>query len=222
MKILLNWKQNGNLNHILNFKNQCLGNSNVILFTPSIYFTFASSNKFLIGSQNVSSFENGAFTGEVGAEMLAEIGVRYCLVGHSERRQIFKETDDDISRKIKNLKKFGITPVLCIGETLDERMAKTFFHKLTNQMKIFEDGCLIAYEPVWSIGTGLIPKNEEIFEITSFLNKNYGVETIYGGSVSEKNAKTISSIQFVEGLLIGGASLDVNKVNIIINDTTRN
>jgi triosephosphate isomerase len=221
-KIILNWKQNGSLGKLLEFKNNCIKNPNVILLAPFPYIIFASCENFYLGAQNVSSFERGAFTGEVGADMLAEIGVKYCLVGHSERRQIFNETEEEISLKIKNLKKVGIKPILCIGETLEERKSNTFFEKLSKQMKIFEDSCLLAYEPVWSIGTGLLPKEEEIADIATFIKNNFGVEVIYGGSVSEKNIKSILHINNLEGFLIGGTSLDLQKVNQIINDITRN
>ncbi len=221
MKILLNWKQNGSFGAILNFKNN-IKNGDLVLFAPFPYLGFLNSSKFQFGSQNVSQFENGAFTGEVGADILAEIGVKYCLVGHSERRQYFNETESQISSKIKQLKKNNIIPVLCVGENLEERKQGEFLEKIKQQMKVFESGVLLAYEPIWSIGTGIIPKMQEIQDMANFFFLNYGIEMFYGGSVNEKNAKEITKLNNIQGLLVGGASLDVEKVNIIINDTSRN
>ena len=221
-KIFLNWKQNGSFNDIINFKNKLIQSEGVVLFTPSPYLYFASSNKFEVGSQNVSAFGNGAFTGEVGALMLKECGVRYCLVGHSERRTIFNEKEPELSSKIKLLKQVGITPVLCVGENLEERKSGKIFSKIQKQMEIFESGVLVAYEPVWSIGTGITAKEEEIAEVSSFMHQNYKIDVIYGGSVSSSNSKSILNIPHISGVLIGGASLKVDEVNKILNDNSRN
>jgi triosephosphate isomerase (TIM) len=223
-KLFLNWKENGNFNSLLSFKTKLKQNNSVVLFPPLPYLNFAHSHKLKIGSQNVSQFEKGAFTGEVSASMLKDCKVQYCLVGHSERRSIFKETEVELLLKIKLLQKYSITPILCIGENLTERNNKTFFEKIQKQMKIFQknQNILIAYEPVWSIGTGITPSNQEIEEISNFIYKNYSIKTIYGGSVSSLNAKEILNLSYISGLLIGGASLNVNEINQILDDNFGN
>ena len=217
MKIFLNWKQNGSYASILNFINNLQETSHELtLFLPSPYLSFANNGKIKIGAQNVSCFKSGAFTGEVGAGMLKEVGVKFCLVGHSERRKYFNENNAQLKSKIKLLNLSGIIPVLCVGEEFSERKAGIFFEKLKSQMEIFETGVIIAYEPVWAIGTGLVPSNEEISEIADFFLKNYNISVLYGGSVSEDNIKNITSIKGIDGVLVGNASLDFNKVNKMI------
>lgn len=220
-KLFLNWKQNGSLQSITEFKNNIHNSNKVVLFPPLPYLTFSQSSKFEIGAQNVSAFNNGAFTGEVGASMLKNCNTKYCLVGHSERRELFKETNENLSLKIKLLKQHGITPILCIGENLYERRENKVFKKLNHQMEIFENNVLIAYEPIWSIGTGITAKIEEIEEISNFIYKNYSIKIIYGGSVSSNNAKNILQLPLISGVLIGGASLKVNEINKILDDTSR-
>jgi len=216
-KIFLNWKQNGGFSQILNFKNHLqASNYEVVLFLPNPYLYFASSTQFMIGAQNVSTFQGGAYTGEVGADMLSGCGVRYCLIGHSERRSLFNEGEDLLKSKIKLLKQNGITPVLCVGESRLEREEGKTFKALDRQMSIYESGVLVAFEPMWAIGTGKTPTEEQILEVSKFLNFNYGVEMLYGGSVSSNNAKSILNIQFVSGVLVGGASLKIEEVNKII------
>ena len=220
MKIFLNWKQNGNYILILNFLNKLLlsDKSETVLFLPSVYLSFANSGKIMLGGQNVSPFENGAFTGEIAAHMLKEVGAKFCLVGHSERRKYFKEEAKDLKLKLKALKNASITPVLCIGEELFERNNKTFFNKLAKQMEIYEEGVIIAYEPIWAIGSGLTPTIAEISEVANFFYKNYNISILYGGSVSEKNIKEITSIIGICGVLVGGASLKVETVNQMISN----
>jgi triosephosphate isomerase len=217
MKIFLNWKQNGSFTSILNFINNLQEtNHELVLFLPFPYLNFANNGKIKIGAQNVSCFKSGAFTGEVGADMLKEVGAKFCLIGHSERRKYFNENNFHLKSKIKLLKLAGITPVLCVGEELSERKSGIFFEKLKSQMEIFETGVIIAYEPIWAIGTGLVPSNEEISEIADFFLKNYKISVLYGGSVSEENIKNITSIKGIDGVLVGNASLDFNKVNKMI------
>lgn len=217
MKVFLNWKQNGNYSEILSFFNGINSFTSIaelVIFLPFPYLGFANYNKKIkIGAQDVSPFSNGAFTGEVGSEMLKEIGASFALVGHSERRKYFNENSDILSKKIKMLKRFNITPVLCIGEELFERENKTFFEKIKRQMEIYESEIIVAYEPVWSIGTGLVPSPNQISEIANFFDENYKTSILYGGSVSENNLQDIIKVKNISGVLVGGASLDFNKVN---------
>ncbi len=210
--ILFNWKANGTKELLDEINRLSIQNKNVALFLPLHLITHINSEKFQIGTQNVSIFENGAYTGEVTAQMLSEIGVKYCLVGHSERRHYLNETNEIIAKKIENLTKHGITPVLCIGENSLDRENKQEYSVLKNQMSVFTKNCIIAYEPVWAIGTGLIPQNHEIDDVVSWLKNEYGVETVlYGGSVSSKNIENLAKTQ-ANGVLVGAASLKPQEV----------
>lgn len=224
MEVILNWKQNGSFAIIEEFvKNVKTKNENVSLLLPFPYIAFAqnlcltSKAKIKIGAQNVSQFQNGAYTGEVGVEMLAELKVKECLVGHSERRSLFFEDDLSVKSKVELLTQKGITPILCVGETHEERTSKSFFEKLKKQMVSYNEKCIIAYEPVWSIGTGITPTSAEILEISNFIYENWGNKILYGGSVNESNFESIIKIKNIRGVLVGGASLFVEKVNLMLN-----
>ena len=215
MKLFLNGKQNGSYSSLLEFTNNLKegGAHEVIIFPPFPYLSFINYNKIKVGAQNVSEFENGAFTGEVGAKMLKEVNVKYCLIGHSERRLYFKEDNNILSKKITHLLNHSIIPVLCVGESLKERKCGTMFKVLEEQMKVFQEKVIVAYEPIWAIGTGSIPTIKEISEVAIFFKQNYNISILYGGSVNESNIKEISSISNIEGVLVGGASLEFKKVN---------
>ena len=162
------------------------------------------------GAQNASEHAQGAHTGEVSAPMLAEFGCRYVIVGHSERRHIYGETDAQVAAKFKAVRAAGLTPILCVGETLEERDAGSTEAVVGRQLDAvrFEAGVL-AYEPVWAIGTGRNATPEQAQEVHAFLRKKVSPETaiIYGGSVKPQNAAAIFAMPDVDGGLIGGASL---------------
>ncbi len=162
------------------------------------------------GAQNLSEHAQGAYTGEVSAEMLAEFGCRYVLVGHSERRQLYGETDAQAAAKFAAVKKAGMTPILCVGETLDERDAGQTEAVVARQLGAvdFKDAVL-AYEPVWAIGTGRNATPEQAQAVHAFLRKRVSAQTLilYGGSVKPQNAAAIFAMPDVDGGLIGGASL---------------
>ncbi len=164
-----------------------------------------------IGAQDCSSEMEGAFTGEVSARVLAEIGVRHCLVGHSERRARFHEDNSVLSAKLHQLKLVGITPVFCCGETLEMRQKGHVFQVLESQLEALKGlgiDYILAYEPVWAIGTGVTAELPQIEEVHRFLSQKLpGVPLLYGGSVKLENAESILGISQVHGLLIGGASL---------------
>jgi triosephosphate isomerase len=163
-----------------------------------------------LGAQNVSEHPQGAFTGEVSAAMLAEFGCRYVIVGHSERRQLYGESDAQAAAKFAAVQKAGMTPILCVGETLEEREAGKTEAVVARQLGAvrFESGVL-AYEPVWAIGTGRNATPEQVQEVHSFLRKRVPAQTriLYGGSVKPQNAAAIFAMADVDGGLIGGASL---------------
>ena len=162
------------------------------------------------GAQNVSEHAQGAYTGETSAAMLAEFGCRYVIVGHSERRQLYCETDAQVAAKFAAARAAGMTPILCVGETLAERDAGKTEAVVARQLGAvaFEDGVL-AYEPVWAIGTGRNATPEQAQAVHAFLRKKVPSETpiLYGGSVKPQNAAAIFAMPDVDGGLIGGASL---------------
>jgi triosephosphate isomerase (TIM) len=162
------------------------------------------------GAQNVSEHAQGAYTGETSAAMLAEFGCRYVIVGHSERRQLYGESDAQAAAKFAAVKKAGMTPILCVGETLQERDAGKTEDVVARQLGAvdFKDGVL-AYEPVWAIGTGRTATPEQAQAVHAFLRKKVPAQTpiLYGGSVKPQNAAAIFAMPDVDGGLIGGASL---------------
>ncbi len=188
-----------------------------------------------VGAQNVHFEKEGAYTGEISASMLKEIGVDYCLVGHSERRQYFGETDKAINLKLKALLKEDILPVLCVGENLEEREGGIEEKVVSEQIKIAFDGITpaeaekitVAYEPVWAIGTGRTATPEQAEKMCGFirmkLSELYDEETAdkiiiqYGGSVKPDNASEIMNMPEIDGALVGGASLDPLKFIEIVN-----
>ena len=185
----------------------------------------AEDVEFFVGAQNVSKFDNGAYTGEVSAQMLQSMNVDYCIVGHSERRKYFFETNQDVAEKVNKLLALDITPIVCVGESLEDREAGKHFDVIKERVSqgLFHlsaeamEKVIIAYEPVWAIGTGKTATKEQAQEIHAFIRKmlaeKYSDDTaqeisiLYGGSCNAKNAKDLFAQQDVDGGLIGGASL---------------
>jgi len=169
------------------------------------------------GAQNVSEHAQGAYTGEVSAAMLAEFGCRYVLVGHSERRQIYGESDAQVADKFGAVRKAGMTPVLCLGETLEEREKGRTEEVVARQLEAVTqknekqalEEAVVAYEPVWAIGTGRTASPEQAQEVHAFLRKKLSPATrlLYGGSVKKDNAAALFAMADIDGGLIGGASL---------------
>jgi len=188
-------------------------------------------NNMRIGAQNCHAEVSGAFTGEISADMIAGAGADYVIVGHSERRSIFGETDAMIAAKTKAAQSASLTPIVCIGESEVERRAQKELEVATRQLtdSIPEDAnsenIVVAYEPVWAIGTGLTPSLEDIDvmhnHLRDLLEKRFGekhgskVQILYGGSVKPGNAKDILAIGNVNGALIGGASLEMESLAAI-------
>jgi triosephosphate isomerase len=184
-------------------------------------------------AQNVHEAESGAFTGEVSVPMLAELGVDGSIVGHSERRQYFGETDRALQAKVPAILAAGMTPILCVGESEDEREAGDTQRKLRNQVQ--EDlakvdterlgDVVIAYEPIWAIGTGRVAKPEQAQESIAFIRalvsdrsaeQGDRVRVLYGGSVNEENAAELLGLPDVDGALVGGASLQADSFAAIV------
>ncbi|MBU0615582.1 MAG: triose-phosphate isomerase [Nanoarchaeota archaeon] len=188
----------------------------------------AKGTKIKIGAQNMHYEKEGAFTGEVSASMLTELGCEYVIIGHSERRQYFNETDETVNKKIKAALKNNLKPIVCVGETLEQRKAGKTKTIITTQLKKgLEDlsrsqisKLIIAYEPIWAIGTGMTARPEQAEEVHSLVRKlvDCDIPLLYGGSVKPDNCKELFSQPNINGGLIGGASLDPKKFNEIIKN----
>ena len=196
--------------------------------------TLAESS-IILASQNVCWEEQGAYTGEISPVMLKDIGVTAAIVGHSERRQIFHEDDALINKRVKGALRFGLTTILCVGETLAEREADNTFSIIETQIreglaKVEPDDTallVIAYEPVWAIGTGRTATKEQAQEVHSFIRSLFekiyekniadGLRILYGGSVKPANIDELMSQPDIDGALVGGAALDAESFGRIIN-----
>ncbi len=212
-------------------------NVEVLVFPPftSLYAVQGAASRVKIGAQNIASYEQGAFTGEISPLMLKGLA-DYVLIGHSERRHIFGETDSQINRKAVIAKKHGFTPVVCIGETLEEREQGKTMERINQQLN---DGLagfppeevvdiVIAYEPVWAIGTGKTATPEQVQEVHAAIrdilkkksqdaNKNF---ILYGGSVKPDNSRSLMEKSDVDGALVGGASLKIESFFDIITNSS--
>ena len=199
-------------------------NETLIVCPTFLNIPFVPEN-ILLGSQNVSKFVEGAYTGEISARQLKSYNVKYAIVGHSERREYQKETNKDIQEKITRLKEENMIPILCIGETLEERQNQEFKRILQEELEIATEGLteeekqelIIAYEPIWSIGTGIIPSKEQIEEVFEFIKKDFPkTPVLYGGSANEENIEMLREISLIDGYLLGGLSLKPEKLKIFL------
>ncbi len=215
------------------------GETEVIICPPAVYLEMSSDiaaeNGFMVGAQNLSQWESGAYTGEISASMLHSMGITHCILGHSERRTYFGETDKVIATKVDLTLKYGMTPIYCCGEVLAERQAEKHFDVVRTQLSeaLFHLGneavsqVIIAYEPVWAIGTGVTASSAQAQEmhafIRSLLTEKYGKEVsdeisiLYGGSCNAKNAAELFANPDVDGGLIGGAALKAADFVAIVN-----
>ena len=177
-----------------------------------------------LGAQNVSQFEQGAYTGDVSASMLADLTCSYVLVGHSERRAFFGETSAQVAAKFVAVQGKGLTPILCVGETLAERQADRTLAVIAEQLDAVVEAAgldalfsaVVAYEPVWAIGTGEVASPAQAQEVLSFIRARLGeqagaVRLLYGGSVNAENATQLFAQQDIDGALVGGASLQAEQ-----------
>ena len=197
----------------------------LILCPTFLNISMVSNSNIKLGSQNVSVSDNGAYTGEISASQLKSYQVEYAIVGHSERREYQRETNEEINKKIKQLFKNDITPILCIGETLEERKQNKVNEVLEEELTIAtrdlteeeKKRLIIAYEPIWSIGTGVIPTNEQIEEVFQEIKRLVPASYIlYGGSANEENIDQLKQIPSINGYLLGGLSLKVDKLKVFI------
>lgn len=201
----------------------------VILCVPFTDLSVLSRNlhgsRVQLGAQNVHWEECGAYTGEISAPMLTEIGARYVIVGHSERRQYFGETDNTVNLRLKAAQKYGLTPILCVGETKQQRDAGETENIITTQLKkdlvdVSQTNLVIAYEPIWAIGTGDTCETKEANRVIGLIRSeltNPNVSIQYGGSVKPSNIDEIMTQPEIDGALVGGASLEAADFSRIVN-----
>ena len=205
-------------------------------YTDLFYCLLAAQNTNIkIGAQNMHWEENGAYTGEVSGRMLKSIGVEYVIIGHSERRQYFAETDETVNKKLKAAFVSGLKPIVCVGETLEQREAGKAEDVITSQTEKALEGLtdeqvantIIAYEPIWAIGTGKTATSDDANDAIKAIRKKIsdiygqnianGVIIQYGGSVKSSNAKELFNMSDIDGGLVGGASLKVEEFEKIVN-----
>nr|WP_174764073.1 MULTISPECIES: triose-phosphate isomerase [unclassified Anabaena] len=201
----------------------------VVLFPPFTDLSLLSKSlhgsRVNLGAQNVHWEENGAYTGEISASMLTEIGVRYVIIGHSERRQFFGETDATVNLRLKAAQKHGLTPILCVGETKQQRDAGETESIISTQLEkdlvdIDQTSLIIAYEPIWAIGTGDTCETKEANRVIGLIRSqltNPLVPIQYGGSVKPNNIDEIMAQPEIDGALVGGASLEADSFARIVN-----
>ncbi|MBR5228173.1 MAG: triose-phosphate isomerase [Clostridia bacterium] len=243
--IIGNWKMNKTNSEakelIALFKEELSGslNENIQVVVCPPYTSLDMANSLLdntnikLGAQNVHYAPNGAYTGEISISMLKDLGVEFCIVGHSERRAMFVETDKLVNLKVQEILKNKLKPVICVGETLEEReygkykeVVKTQIEQaLKNIDSLCAQSCVIAYEPVWAIGTGKNATVEQAQEMCEFIRYvisqiyeiqvSQKVSILYGGSVNINNSKDIMSAPDIDGALIGGASLKSEFIDIV-------
>ena len=194
----------------------------VYVFPPSTSL-YIHEGKATLGVQNAYPVKNGAFTGEIGTDQLDEFNIKTVLIGHSERRHVLGEAQEFIAKKFEYFKDIDYTIVYCIGEPLEVREAgedamMKYMHDQLKGIDLTYDKLIIAYEPVWAIGTGLTPTNEDIEKIHTALKSTCKAPILYGGSVKENNVKEILSINNVDGVLVGSGALNVNDFCSMIKD----
>jgi triosephosphate isomerase (TIM) len=201
----------------------------VILCVPFTDLSVLSQNlhgsRVRVGAQNVHWADSGAYTGEISAAMLTEIGVRYVIVGHSERRQYFGETDETVNQRLRAAQAAGLTPILCVGESKQQRDAGETEAVIFAQLKadlagVDQDNLIIAYEPIWAIGTGETCASEEANRVIGLIRgklNNGDVPIQYGGSVNPGNVDEIMAQPEIDGALVGGASLQAESFARLVN-----
>ena len=242
-----NWKMNMLASSVKPFMEELKENMaktktcDVVLCTPAVMIPAmvkaGKELKVAAGGQDVSKYEQGAYTGEISASQLADVGAKYCIVGHSERRQYHGESDKLVNEKAKALLEKGISPIICVGESLEQREMDLTMEYVAYQVKAALSGidatqlrrCVIAYEPIWAIGTGktaTAQQAQEVCEgIRAVIRKIYGarparaVSILYGGSMNAKNAFELLAQPDIDGGLIGGASLKPVDFSAIVKAT---
>jgi len=234
--IVANWKMNGTSKKIADdlsayTSNEITNSPNVVIALPALYLHHALNlnPKFKIASQDVSQFADyGAYTGEISSKMLLDFKVEYTIIGHSERRSNLNESGSVLVKKLENVINSGIIPIFCIGEEQSIRNSGKYNEFLLSQLELLKQlnadvkELVIAYEPIWAVGTGKVPTVDQIAEIVGLINSfvqktlpRAKISVLYGGSVTAKNSAEILQITDVAGVLVGGASLRVDEFTAI-------
>ena len=231
--IVANWKLNGSNDFLEAYFEELVLkglNSDIcgVICPPTTYIQncYSKLQSLYLGAQDCSKFKEGSYTGEISASMLRENNCTFCIVGHSERRHFFNEINEDIKVKAEHLLNEKIIPIICIGETLEQKKMNKTQDVLKKQVinslpqKASNESVVIAYEPIWAIGTGMTPTLEEINNIHEYLKKDIKeieeYKMLYGGSVNSKNASDIMNLENVDGVLVGGASLKADQFTEIL------
>ena len=236
-----NWKMNMLPNEAISFIEEIEPmvkdtKNEVIICVPFTDFFYANNmaqgTNIQVGVQNMHYEDKGAYTGEISAPMLKSVNCKYVIIGHSERRQYFNETDETVNKKVKKALEYGLTPIVCVGETLEEKEAGKTIEIITSQiekglvdLKASDlDKIVIAYEPIWAIGTGKTATSEDaqnaikaIREKIKSLFNTDDISILYGGSVKGSNAKELFAMKDIDGGLVGGASLEAKLFAEIVN-----
>ncbi|MBS1255308.1 MAG: Triosephosphate isomerase [Deltaproteobacteria bacterium] len=235
--VAANWKMNGSFSLLDNMLDVLIPYSGeescqVVICPPNVLLSSlkkaVEGTKIEVGAQNVHTEISGAFTGETSAPLLKECGVQWCIVGHSERRVLFDESDEFIRNKTETLLKHGIRPILCVGESLEQRESGNHEEVVVTQLRKGLSGfaaddqsrCVVAYEPIWAIGTGKTATPEQANSMHSIIRKELEslassevaekIQILYGGSVNVENAKILLTQSEIDGALVGGASLKID------------
>ena len=215
--IVANFKMNGSSefikNWIFEFKQNHKSQNNIILAIPHIYLSEFNGYDLNVAAQNVSSKKDGAYTSQISAKMLQDKQIKYCIIGHSESRKYLNESNAEIMEKFNELIQYEITPIVCIGEPQEVRTNNDTIGYLKSQVssfKSFHGKIIFAYEPIWAIGTGEHAENDDINEVVDFLRSEFDqeIEILYGGSVNVENCDDLHEKTDINGLLVGGASLN--------------
>lgn len=238
-----NWKMNNTIQESINLVNEIKSYTldkdvEAVICVPFISLSevknLLKGSEIKLGAQNMHWEEKGAFTGEISPIMLKEIGTDYCIIGHSERRQYFNETDESVNLKLKSALKYGILPIICVGETLEEREENRAEEVVKNQIIKGLEGIaaesikdiVIAYEPIWAIGTGKTASSDDANNMCAFIRSIIGdlysgekenIRIQYGGSVKPDNIKELMEKSDIDGALVGGASLKADDFQKLIN-----
>ena len=241
--IVANWKMNGD--HVFNRDlistiddNTVINDASHMIICPSMPYLQQTNNQkpsyMILGAQNISQYDNGAYTGEVSGKMLADLNTKYVIIGHSERRELYNENNNIIKDKFSKAIENNIKPILCVGETIDHRNSGETFDYIHSQIDAVISSnkldnlkeLIIAYEPIWAIGTGQTATPESAEEVHSYIrnillntDSNLAENTpiLYGGSVNSENAEKLFRMENINGALIGGASLNGEEFSKIYN-----
>lgn len=236
--VVANWKMHGNLARNQTLIHgylqglQALAQTDVIVCVPYPYLgqmqSLLTGSRLAWGAQNIAKYEEGAYTGEVSAEMLRDFAAQYVIIGHSERSTAYCESDENIAEKFMMAKRHGLIPILCVGETLLEReagvMERVVGKQLETIIRLFGGeafaGTIVSYEPIWAIGTGLAASAEQAVAMHTFIRETVAaadkaaaqtLKILYGGSVNPQNAVQLLNQQEIDGALVGRCSLEVEQ-----------